>query len=119
MLYRIVVISGMVFLSCLIATGQKVESFEGFMTGIRANAVSGEVSFQNKDGKFPLESSLRLEQGDFIRTSIDAYAEILLQPGNYLRVGSETECQILNDQHEDATEADPWRTHHRTARARD
>ena len=90
----------MVFLSCLIATGQKVESFEGFMTGIRANAVSGEVSFQNKDGKFPLESSLRLEQGDFIRTSIDAYAEILLQPGNYLRVGSETECQILNDQHD-------------------
>src|SRR5690349_2298913 len=100
MLYRICVICGWLLLGFVIANGQKVESFEGFMTGIRANAVSGDVSFQSKDGKFPLESSLRVEQGDFIRSGAGGYAEILLQPGNYLRVGSETECYILNDQHD-------------------
>jgi len=51
--YRICVICGLVFPSCLIADGQKLDSFEGFMTGIRANAVSGEVINQGKDARFP------------------------------------------------------------------
>src|SRR4051794_37683484 len=103
MLYRICVICVLVFLSCSLANGQrveKVESFEGFMTGIRANAVSGEVFYQRKDGKFPLESNLLLEQGDFIRSGAGAYAELLLQPGNYLRVGEETECNLFSEQHD-------------------
>ena len=87
-------------LSCLVTNGQRVESFEGFMTGIRANAVSGEVFYQRNDGRFPLESGLTLEQGDFIRSGAAGYAEILLQPGNYLRVGNETECQIFSGQHD-------------------
>lgn len=101
--YRICVICGLLWLSFPIANGQrveKVESFEGFMTGIRANAVSGEVFYQRKDGKFPLESNLLLEQGDFIRSSGGAYAELLLQPGNYLRVGEETECNLFSEQHD-------------------
>src|SRR5215213_5574724 len=80
--------------------GQRQESFEGFMAGIRSNAVKGEVFYRRADGKFPLESGLKLEEGDFIRTSKDSYAELLLQPGNYLRVGGETECQIFSEQHD-------------------
>src|SRR5215213_51181 len=80
--------------------GQRQESFEGFMAGIRSNAVKGEVFYRRADGKFPLESGLRLEEGDFIRSTKDSYAELLLQPGNYLRVGSETEFQILSEPHD-------------------
>ncbi|HEY6659782.1 MAG TPA: FecR domain-containing protein, partial [Pyrinomonadaceae bacterium] len=43
---------------------------------------------------------LKLQEGDFIKSSTDSYAELLLQPGNYLRVGGETECQIFSDQHD-------------------
>jgi hypothetical protein len=100
MRYRLFVICGLVLLSCSLANSQKVESFEGFVTGIRPNAVSGEVFYQRKDATFPLESGLELEQGDFIRSSAGGYAELLLQPGNYLRVGSETECQIFSDRHD-------------------
>jgi hypothetical protein len=79
-----------------IALGQRQESLEGFMSGIRANAVKGDVVYQRNDGKFPLESGLKLEEGDFVR-SRDGYAELLLQPGNYLRVGDGTECQIVSE----------------------
>src|SRR5215213_212767 len=89
-----------VLLGCPLANGQLHEEFEGFMNGIRSNAVKGDVRFQREDGKFPLESGLKLEEGDFIRTSKDSYAELLLQPGNYLRVGGETECQISSEQHD-------------------
>ena len=79
---------------------QEQESFEGFMNGIRSNAVAGAVTFQRNDGKFPLEQGLTFEEGDFVRTGSNGYAELLLQPGNYLRVGSDSECQILTDQHD-------------------
>lgn len=76
------------------------ESIEGFISGIRANAVKGEVIYQRGDGKFPLESGLKLEQGDFIRSGKASYAELLLQPGNFLRVGADTELELFSDQHE-------------------
>ena len=90
----------LVLLSHPPANGQQDENLEGFMTGIRANAVKGEVLYQREDGKFPLESGLRLEPGDFIRSSAGAYAELLLQPGNYLRLSGDTECRIFSDQYE-------------------
>ena len=85
---------------CAIAYGQQPDSFEGFMAGIRANAVKGEVVYQRSDGKFPLESGLRLEQGDLLRSSKDSYAELLLQPGNYLRMSAATELRIFSDHHD-------------------
>ena len=97
--YCICVICGLVLLSCLIANGQD-ESIEGFIAGIRANAVKGEVFYQRGGGKFPLEPGIRLEQDDLIRSSKGAYAELLLQPGNYLRVGAGTELRIFSDQHD-------------------
>ena len=89
-----------VLLGYTIAVGQRQESFEGFMSGIRANAVQGEVFFQRNEWKFPLESGLKLEEGDFVRSSKGSYAELLLQPGNYLRIGSDTEFQIFSEQHD-------------------
>jgi hypothetical protein len=74
--------------------------FDGFMTGIRAKAVTGTVTFQRGEARFDLEPGIRLEGGGFIRTSVEGYAELLLQPGNYLRVGGDSECQIFSDQHD-------------------
>jgi hypothetical protein len=94
------VICGLVLLSYAIVNAQEDEDIEGFIAGIRANAVKGEVIYQRGDGKFPLESGLRLEQGDIIRTGKGSYAELLLQPGNYLRVGAGTELKIFSDEHD-------------------
>ncbi|HEU4833433.1 MAG TPA: hypothetical protein VFS90_03420 [Pyrinomonadaceae bacterium] len=87
-------------LGCAITNGQADNSYSGFMAGIRANAVDGDIVYQRSDAKFPLEAGLKLEQGDFVRSRKDSYAELLLQPGNYLRVGSETEFQIFSEQHD-------------------
>src|ERR1700750_963024 len=76
------------------------ESIEGFIAGIRANAVKGDVIYQRGDGKFPLESGLRLEQRDIIRSGKNSYAEILLQPGNFLRVGADPELELFSEQHD-------------------
>src|ERR1044072_2274661 len=76
------------------------ESIEGFISGIRATAVKGDVIYQRGDGKFPLESGLRLEQRDIVRSGKNSYAEILLQPGNFLRVGADTELELFSDQHD-------------------
>ncbi|MEN3326280.1 MAG: hypothetical protein V7638_1087 [Acidobacteriota bacterium] len=76
------------------------ESIEGFIAGIRANAVKGDVIYQRGDGKFPLESGLRLEQRDIVRSGKESYAEILLQPGNFLRLGADTELELFSDQHD-------------------
>ena len=80
--------------------GVQQHSYEGFMSGIRANAAKGDVRYQRNDGKFDLEAGLKLQEGDVIKSGADAFAELLLQPGNYLRLGDKTECQILSDNHE-------------------
>jgi hypothetical protein len=85
------------------ATGLRAQlnlGFDGFMTGIRSNAVTGRVIFQRGEARFDLEPGVRLEEGDFIHTGIDGYVELLLQPGNFLRVGGDSECQIFSDQHD-------------------
>ena len=97
--YCICVICGLVLLTDPIVNGQE-EDVEGFIAGVRANAVKGEVVYQRGDGKFPVESGLRLEQGDIIRSGKGAYAELLLQPGNFLRVGADTELNIFCDEHD-------------------
>ena len=56
------------------------ESFEGFMSGIRSNAIRGEVLYARKDGKFPLEPGLKLEEGDLIKSGVDGFAELFIVP---------------------------------------
>ena len=82
------------------ARAQRHESYEGFMNGIRANAVKGEAFYQRGEGKFDLEPGLKLQEGDFIKTETNSYAELLLQPGNYLRLAGESELQIFSDPHD-------------------
>ena len=82
------------------ARAQQQQSFEGFAIGIRPNAVKGEVTYQRENATFDLEPGLKLQQGDFVKSSANGYAELMLQPGNYLRIGPETEFQIFNDQHD-------------------
>jgi hypothetical protein len=97
---QLLAVIAVVLLSFGTIAAQEEESFEGFMHGIRANAVKGEVVYQRDDAKFPLEPGLKLEPGDFIKTASNAYAELLLQPGNYLRVAADSELQIVNDEHD-------------------
>lgn len=80
------------------APGQQIENLNGFMTGIRANVVKGSVSFQRRDGFYDLDPGRQLERDDILKTTPDAYYELLLQPGNLMRVGPDTELQLLNDQ---------------------
>jgi hypothetical protein len=104
MRFKVLVVIAIVLLSLsTIAAQETAESFEGYigyMHGIRANAVKGDVIFQRDDAKYPVETGLKFEKGDFIRTASNAYAELLLQPGNYLRVADDTELQIVNDEHD-------------------
>lgn len=89
-----------VLLSFTTIAAQEGESVEGFMHGIRANAVVGDAVYQRDDAKFPLEPGLKLDKGDFVKTASNSYTELLLQPGNYLRVAADTEIQIINDEHD-------------------
>jgi len=94
-------IAFIVFLSLgTVAAQEPDETFEGFMHGIRANELKGEVVYQREGATFPLEPGLKLEAGDIIRTTANAYAELLLQPGNYLRAAGDTELVIINDDHD-------------------
>jgi len=100
MRFNVLIVIAVVLLSFRTIAAQENESFEGFMHSIRANAVNGEVVYQRSDANFPLEPGLKLEKGDFIKTAPNAYAELLLQPGNYLRLAGDTEIQIINDEHD-------------------
>ena len=89
----------LIALSAAAPRAQLSDDFDGFMSGIRANAIKGAVIYQRGQGKFALEPGLRLEEGDVVRTN-EGYAELLLQPGNFLRIGSNSECQIFSDEHD-------------------
>jgi CO/xanthine dehydrogenase FAD-binding subunit len=79
------------------ALAQDQGSLNGFMTGIRANVIKGSVIFK-RNGTYDLEPGLKLEQYDVIKSDANAYCELLLQPGNYFRVGPDTALQILNSE---------------------
>ena len=83
-----------------VAAQEPDETYAGFMHGIRANALQGDAVYQRDGATLPLEPGLELDPGDVIKSSPNAYAELLLQPGNYLRLGVDTELQIINDQHD-------------------
>jgi hypothetical protein len=89
----------LIALSASDLSAQSRVDFEGFMSGVRVNAVKGATVFQRGAGRFILEPGLRLEEGDLVYTD-EGYAELLLQPGNSLRMGSHSECQIFSDEHD-------------------
>ena len=92
----------LLLLIALIVSDSRAQSnidFEGFMSGIRVNAVKGAANYQRGKGRFILEPGLRMKVGDFVYTD-EGYAELLLQPGNLLRVGSNSVCRIFSDEHD-------------------
>ena len=62
--------------------------------------MEGNVVYVRENAKFDIEPNLELKQADVVRTGANARAELLLQPGNFLRVGADTECQIADDRYD-------------------
>jgi hypothetical protein len=89
-----------VLLATILVANAQDQSFEGFVSGIRANAVQGDVSYERDNGKSRLEAGLKLLEGDTIRSGAKGYSELLIQPGNYLRVSEDSECQLFSTAHD-------------------
>jgi hypothetical protein len=62
------------------------------------NFVSGEVTFRRagKDAWQQLATTDELRAGDAVRTGADGRAEILLNPGSYLRLGETSEFELTD-----------------------
>ena len=56
------------------------------------------VNFERGEGYHQLLQGVRLEQDDVLKNGADTYYELLLQPGNYLRAGPNTELELINNQ---------------------
>jgi hypothetical protein len=84
------------------ATGlpQEPERPAAVVSGVRANLVEGAMVYQRDEGKFPLEAGLLLKESDWVTSESGSRAELLLQPGNYLRVNEETQFQLLGRQYD-------------------
>jgi FecR protein len=80
------------------AMGQNREKFGISAKAGGVNAVVGKVMVERKDtGAQLLSNQDNLVTGDTVTTSFSSHAEILLNPGTYLRVGEDTEFQFVDD----------------------
>ena len=79
---------------------EQIPNIPAVLSGLRANAVEGDVVYVRENAKFPVEADLELKQADTLRTAANARVELLLQPGNFLRAGANTECQFLDDRYD-------------------
>ncbi|HEX5888844.1 MAG TPA: FecR domain-containing protein, partial [Pyrinomonadaceae bacterium] len=79
---------------------EQVDHIPAILSGLRVNVVEGDVAYVREEGKFTLEANYELEQADSVRTGANGRAELLLQPGNLLRVGADTDCKVLDDRYE-------------------
>jgi hypothetical protein len=79
---------------------EQVDHIPAILSGLRVNVVEGDVAYVREDGKFTLEANYELKQADSVRTGANGRAELLLQPGNLLRVGGDTDCKVLDDRYE-------------------
>ena len=79
---------------------KELENVDAVVSGIRANAVEGELTCKRHDESFKLEAGVELKEDDQLSSGLASRAEVLLQPGNYLRVGNDTEWRLLGDQYD-------------------
>src|SRR6185503_2764342 len=79
---------------------EQIPNIPAVLTGLRANAVEGEVVYVRENAKFPIEPDLELKQGDTLRTAANGRLELLLQPGNLLRADANTECLFVDDRYD-------------------
>ena len=76
---------------------EQISNIPAVLSGLRANAVEGDVVYVRENAKFSVETDLELKQADTLRTGANARVELLLQPGNLLRAGANTECHFIDD----------------------
>jgi hypothetical protein len=86
--------------ACVVAA--QAQSKDQRLVSARAggvNFVSGEVKFRRAghEGWQQLATTDDLRAGDTVRTGADGHAEILLNPGSYLRLGENSEFELSND----------------------
>src|SRR5687768_17521332 len=79
---------------------EQIDNIPAVLSGLRANVVEGDVVYVRENAKFNLEADLELKQADTVRTAANARTELLLQPGNLLRVGADTECKLVDDRYD-------------------
>jgi len=79
---------------------EQIDNIPAVLSGIRANAVEGKVVYARDSASFDLEPSFELKQGDAVRSAAGGRAELLLQPGNFLRLAADTEFQLLDDRYD-------------------
>lgn len=79
---------------------QQVENIAAVLSGVRANAVDGKVVYVREAASYEIEPTTELKHGDAVRSAAGSRAELLLQPGNFLRVAAETEFQLIDDRYD-------------------
>lgn len=79
---------------------EELENIPAVVTGVRANVIDGGVFCVREDGKVEIEREFEFKLGDVVRTAANGRAELMLQPGNLLRVGPDTEFQIVDDRYD-------------------
>ena len=79
---------------------EPIPNIPAVLNGLRANAVEGDVVYVRENAKFPIEADLELKQADTLRTGANSRIELLLQPGNLLRAGANTECHFVDDRYD-------------------
>jgi hypothetical protein len=79
---------------------KELENVDAVLSGIRANAVEGELTCKRRDESFKLEAGVELKEDDQLSSGVASRAEVLLQPGNYLRIGDDTAWRLLGDQYD-------------------
>lgn len=89
-------------LFCCIAVNAQIQTRDtSYLISAKAgkiNSLSGKVSVQrNGSGeRLPLTSKGELDSGDTLRTEAGARAELLLNPGSYLRVAENSEVELAD-----------------------
>src|SRR4029450_439352 len=73
---------------------KELENVDAVLSGIRANAVEGELTCKRRDESFKLEAGVELKEDDQLSSGVASRAEVLLQPGNYLRIGDDTAWRL-------------------------
>ncbi|MEA2172643.1 MAG: hypothetical protein QOD00_235 [Blastocatellia bacterium] len=84
--------------ACVLVQAQTREKFVISAKAGGVNAVSGQVAFQHKGAKQWQHLSAKddLDSGDLVMTGKDGRAEILLNPGTYLRLPENSEFELTD-----------------------
>ena len=79
---------------------KELESIAAVLSGVHANVVEGNVVYVRESANINLEAGFELSEGDSLRSASGGRAELLLQPGNFLRLAPETEFQLADDHYD-------------------